>query len=63
MMLSSDLSRGGGLTNIADTLSVTEVGPGLHDRLTSIEAVGAPISSLNRGPDLMTERLFKEIPW
>jgi len=32
---------------------VAEIGPGLHDGATALEAVGAPIRPLHRRPDLM----------
>ena len=60
-MLSGDLQPGAGQNNIASRLAVTKIRPSLHDRSTSIEAVGAPIGSLHRSPDLMAQRLFEEV--
>ena len=45
----------------ANMLATAEVSPSLHDSSTSIKAVSPPIGSLHRRPDLMTQRLFKEI--
>jgi hypothetical protein len=42
-------------------LTETEIGPSLHNNLTSIEAISAPIRPLNRIPDLMTQRLFEKV--
>jgi hypothetical protein len=39
--------------NFSNTLAATEIGPNIHDRATSIEAVGAPVGSLHRSPNLM----------
>jgi hypothetical protein len=48
-------------TPAANMLVTAEVSPSLHDRSTSIEAVGAPISSLHRSPDLMAQGFFEKI--
>jgi len=48
-------------TPAANGLATAEVSPSLHDPSTSIEAVGTPISSLHRGPNLMAQRFFEEI--
>ena len=45
----------------ANRLATAEIGPSLHNRSTSIEAVGAPISSLHRRPDLMAQGFFDEV--
>ena len=42
-------------------LATTEIGPSLHNRSRSIEAVGAPISSLHRCPDQMAQGFFDEV--
>jgi hypothetical protein len=61
MMVSRLLQLDSWQTNIANTLAVTEIGPSLHDRSASIEAVGALVGSLYRSPDLMAQRLFEKI--
>ena len=40
-------------TPAANRLATTEISPSLHDCSAPIKAVGAPISSLHRSPDLM----------
>jgi hypothetical protein len=50
-------------TPAANRLATTEISPSLHDCTSPIEAVGAPICSLHRRPDLMAQRFFEEITW
>jgi hypothetical protein len=43
-------------------LATAEISPSLHDRSTSIKAVGTPISSLHRSPDLSGDALSLDAP-
>jgi len=43
--------------------ATAEIGPGLHNCSTSVEAVSSPIGPLNRIPNLMAQRLLEEVAW
>ena len=45
-------------TPAANRLATAEIGPGLDYCPAPIEAVGSPISSLHRRPDLMAQRFL-----
>jgi hypothetical protein len=45
-----------------DSVAATEIGPRVHDRSAPIETIRSTISSFDSISDLMTRRLFKEVP-